>query len=136
MSFRRCPKDEYRGLFRKTGVCKPLEEQAAALEIVFAEGAPYRGLTIRFGWRLLEPDEGRFLWEGMDRLVELASRRGLFLTIEPLAGWFTPDWVCAKGARGFEILDQNPAHSTFGQRRRGPIPWDARLAHERGTKDG
>ncbi|WCJ58624.1 beta-galactosidase [Fontisphaera persica] len=67
-------------------------------------------LYIRLAWAYLEPEEGRFQWEVIDRLIEKWTRHGLGIafriscketsTDRPEQQYATPRWVKEAGARG------------------------------------
>lgn len=67
-------------------------------------------LYIRLAWAYLEPEEGRFQWEVIDRLIEKWTRHGLGIafriscketsTDRPEQQYATPRWVKDAGARG------------------------------------
>lgn len=67
-------------------------------------------LYIRLAWAYLEPQEGRFQWEIIDRLIEKWTRHGLGLafriscketsTDRPEQQYATPRWVKDAGVRG------------------------------------
>ncbi len=115
---------QFYGLFGKTTLHAPLASQVSGLQSLYDRNPHLKGLTIRTTWKELEPAEGGFTWEGMDKVVGFARDRKLHLTFELMAGWFTPDWVYAKGARSFDSLDPNPIRPTYGKTMKGPLPWD------------
>jgi hypothetical protein len=65
---------QYFGLFGKTGVHTPLVEQAEQLPQLFRRNPYLKGLTVRTTWKELEPEEGRFNWDGMDRQVKWTQK--------------------------------------------------------------
>ena len=115
---------QYYGLLGKTNVHTPLVEQAEQLPQLFKRNPYLKGLTIRTNWKELEPEEGRFNWDGMDRLVKWTQKDQLHMNIELAAGALSPDWLYAKGAKAIEWKETNPSKPTVGQTMKSPIPWD------------
>ncbi len=83
------------------------------------------GLSWRFRWKTIEPQEGQYNWAMIDRAIELTTKAGKHVLLRVVAGMQTPEWVYADGARSFDFGEEDVAS---GQRHpastRMPIPWD------------
>jgi len=83
------------------------------------------GLSWRFKWATVEPSEGRFNWELIDRAIEVSSQAGKKVMLRVVAGVNTPAWVYQSGAQPFVFSNtdlHNPGNRP--QELQMPIPWD------------
>lgn len=83
------------------------------------------GLSWRFKWMTIEPEEGRYQWEFIDKAIELSSKAGKQSMLRVTAGINTPEWVYRAGARPFDFSNSDLSHpEAFGKDLRMSIPWD------------
>jgi hypothetical protein len=83
-----------------------------------------RGIALQIGWRDVEPKEGEFHWEGIDKFVALAREAGKRLTIH-LLPLRPPEWVFQSGAVGFSFHIRAPESPQFGRTVKEAVPWDS-----------
>jgi hypothetical protein len=62
------------------------------------------GLSWRFGWQRIEPQEGQFSWSTIDQVLEVSSRAGKKVMLRVVAGINSPEWVYRAGAKPFEFI--------------------------------
>jgi Beta-galactosidase len=88
--------------------------------------APYvEGLSWRFGWQKIEPQEGQFSWSTIDKVLEVTSRAGKKVMLRVVAGINSPEWIYQARAKPFEFQNSNLAHpENYPTNLRMPIPWD------------
>jgi len=83
------------------------------------------GLSWRFRWKTIEPQEGQYNWAMIDRAIEVTAKARKHVLLRLVAGMHTPEWVYAGGVKFFEFGDEDAAgglrHPTGT---RMPIPWD------------
>jgi hypothetical protein len=90
------------------------------------------GVSLHYEWKNLEPAEGQYHWEELDRQIQEAAGKGKKVMIRIHTGIFAPDWIYAKGAKSIKFVDRNPLHdeahrgnrATFSKELTVPIPWD------------
>jgi hypothetical protein len=83
------------------------------------------GVSVRIGWKDIEPVEGDINWDYFERYITTAKSTDKKLMLRVIAGALTPVWVYTAGAEKFEYMDQNPYHrKTYRQTMYMPIPWD------------
>lgn len=83
-----------------------------------------RGIALQIGWRDVEPNEGEFHWEGIDKFVALAREGGKRLTIH-LLPLRPPEWVFQSGAAEFSFRVRAPESPQFGRAVKEAVPWDS-----------
>ncbi len=96
------------GIFTPTQINISIEKQPESIKTIIQQSHRLKGMTIRVAWDEIEPEDGRYKWEEMDRLIETVQSYGLFMSLEMLAGWRTPKWVYRTGARIFESNHSHP----------------------------
>jgi hypothetical protein len=116
---------QFLGFFAHTQTRIPLAQQAAQVERQLQRNPYVKGLSIKVLWKEEEPEQGRFEWSGVDRMIAVAHQRHIYYTLDPLAGVDTPEWVYSAGVKRSEAIDTNPHHPTYGQTRSQPVPWDS-----------
>jgi polysaccharide biosynthesis protein PslG len=82
---------DLRGCFGLAGVqlvWLPPDQQEKEIALAAATGARYIGLD--FDWRRIEPEPGKFHWDDLDRVVDLAKQYNL--TLVPML-LYTPRWA-------------------------------------------
>jgi hypothetical protein len=83
------------------------------------------GLSWRFKWATIEPREGQYNWDTIDRAIELTSNSGKKAMLRVIAGINTPEWVYQAGAKPFEFSNADLANpGNYSPKLRMPIPWD------------
>jgi hypothetical protein len=83
------------------------------------------GLSWRFKWATIEPEEGHYNWEVIDKAVEITSKAGKKAMLRVTAGINTPAWVYQAGAQPFEFPKTDLAHpENYPANLRMPLPWD------------
>jgi hypothetical protein len=69
-------------------------------------------------WRRFEPQEGKFRYPGLDRMLREAAKANKYLSYNILAGMHAPDWVYEKtGQKPFIYSQPN------GIKRKTYLPW-------------
>jgi len=112
------------GIFTHTVHKLPHGEQVESLKALLDGNPHIKGATVRLSWQELEPEEGRFNWDGADKMIAFLESRNMTMALELFAGWFSPEWIYARGVQPFEIPDPNPERPTYGKLMKGPLPWD------------
>ncbi|MDD5640175.1 MAG: beta-galactosidase [Syntrophales bacterium] len=90
------------------------------------------GISVRFYWKTLEPQPGKYHWEPLDRAIALASESGKKIMIRVIAGLGTPEWVYQAGAQRAtprfrpKQLERLPAQRRrrLTRIRQVPVVWD------------
>ncbi len=83
------------------------------------------GLSWRYRWSDIEPQEGQYHWDRIDRALEMTSNAGKKVMLRVIAGINSPEWVYQAGAKPFEFSNQDLAHpDNYRASLRMPIPWD------------
>lgn len=89
------------------------------------------GIDFAIPWARLEPEEGKFNWEGLDKIIEPWEKAGKKVVVniitltprgnprDPHAGHATPNWVFKKGARDITIKEDGTKEGRSGGRREG-----------------
>jgi len=118
------------GIFTPTQISISIEDQPGSIESIIKQSHQLKGMTIRVAWDEIEPEDGRYKWEEMDRMIATVRSHGLMMSLEMLAGWRTPKWVYRAGA---QIFETNPKSSGsepselrgfWGRMDQCPVPWD------------
>jgi hypothetical protein len=82
----------------------PLERVAKRIS---ADNPNVKGLAPRFYWRTIEPKEGKYNWEPIDRLFEIAEKYDKLIALRLIGGpsrKFSPDWIWKKFNRYFDTI--------------------------------
>lgn len=83
------------------------------------------GLSWRFRWATIEPQEDQFDWARIDRAVEMTEGAGKKVILRVVSGINTPEWVYRAGAEPFEFSNTDVAHpEVYKSRSIMPVPWD------------
>jgi Beta-galactosidase len=83
------------------------------------------GLSWRFRWKTIEPQEGQYNWGPIDKAIEITTKAGKKVMLRVVPGINTPEWVYQAGARPFEFSSDHLAHGeSFSKNLTMPIPWD------------
>lgn len=83
------------------------------------------GISWRFLWNKIEPQEGQYNWELIDRAVEKSAKAGKKAMLRIVSGRNTPEWVYQAGAKPFDFKNTDlafPANHKSDMRM--PVPWD------------
>jgi len=102
-------------------------QQALTIDASMASSSIVDGFTLSqvLNWSDIEPSDGNFQWQAMDRLIAEAAGAGKKVTIGVLPGWTTPSWVYAEGVRSFSFVwDQTVWGPGFCTVAKIPVPWD------------
>ncbi len=85
------------------------------------------GVSWRFGWELIEPDDGQYYWSIVDKAIAEAKKQNKKVMLRVTAGIYTPDWVYKAGAKRL-TFSPDDVWNTEGWKNRSvmemPIPWD------------
>ena len=82
-------------------------------------------MSWRFRWKTIEPGEGEYNWELIDKALQVTSNAGKKIMLRVTAGMFTPDWVYQAGVKPFEFSNTDLAYpENFPKTTKMPIPWD------------
>lgn len=83
------------------------------------------GLSWRFTWKTIEPQEGRYDWKPIDRAIELTGNAGKKVMLRVVPGRNTPDWAYQAGVKAFDFRNTDLAHpETSPESMRMAVPWD------------
>jgi Beta-galactosidase len=82
------------------------------------------GVALLFLWNHIEPNEGRFRWNDIDREVARIRASGKVYSLGVTPGFNTPAWVYKDGAAAFEFRWDKPWGPAPCSLVRFPIPWD------------
>jgi hypothetical protein len=83
------------------------------------------GLSWRFRWDTIEPQEGQYNWALIDKAVEVTSKVGKKAMLRVVAGMHTPAWVYQAGAKPFDFSNTDLRYAKSQKEgTRMPIPWD------------
>ena len=82
------------------------------------------GVALRVAWDTLEPSPGKFNWSLVDRQIEAAKASGKKVSLTVGAGYRTPQWVYAAGAKRFDFVWGQPWGAPMCSSQSIPIPWD------------
>jgi hypothetical protein len=99
--------------------------QAKEHELSELKDTEVYGISWRFRWKTIEPREGEFNWELIDKPLQVTSNAGKKVMLRVTAGSFTPDWVYQAGAKQIDFSNTdlaNPEH--YSKTLKMPIPWD------------
>jgi hypothetical protein len=84
------------------------------------------GLSWRFKWQTIEPQESQYNWQMIDKAIEVSSKAGKKVMLRIISGMHTPDWVYLAGAKPFDFNNTDLFHpGPYPSSMRMPIPWDA-----------
>jgi Beta-galactosidase len=84
------------------------------------------GLSWRFRWATVEPREGQYNWELIDRAIEGTTKAGKKVMLRVVAGINAPEWVYQSGAKPFDFCSTDLVHPGNHPRDlQMPIPWDS-----------
>ena len=83
------------------------------------------GLSWRFKWMTIEPQEGQYNWALLDKAIELSWKSGKQVMLRVTAGQNTPEWVYQAGARAFNFTGQDLVFpKNHPESLKMPIPWE------------
>ena len=80
------------------------------------------GVVVRFKWNDVESTPGNFNWTFVDGEISKAITYNKKVSLQPLD---KPDWLAGIGAKQYNYIDKNIAHTTYGQVLSEVIPWDS-----------
>jgi hypothetical protein len=85
------------------------------------------GVSIRQGWKNLEPTEGGYNWTYLDSQIASVKAAGkkVLLRINDGGGAAVPDWVMSGVTTTFTYFDTNTSHSSYNTYVTIPVFWDA-----------
>ncbi|HHT9109544.1 MAG TPA: beta-galactosidase [Candidatus Brocadiaceae bacterium] len=87
------------------------------------------GVTVFFGWRDLEPEENKFDFSSLDKLIALAKAKNKTINIIFFPGANAPKWLFKKGIETFtwERKLKEDVAVTKGDYKQltSPLPWDS-----------
>jgi hypothetical protein len=86
--------------------------------------ADLTGVSLRAGWRQLQPEEDEFQ-PVFDQEIARAHEAGKQVSLSVDPGDDTPEWVYTAGAHPFVFQEDNPFRRQHGQTVQVPVPWDA-----------
>lgn len=52
-----------------------------------------KGISIRIPWKVLEPEEGKFKWEKLDKIIQQAKKANKYITLRIMTGIYSPRWI-------------------------------------------
>jgi len=81
------------------------------------------GISVRAGWKFLQPAADRFDWSSVDHAMAVAAKRDKRVMLRVIAGIGTPAWAL-NGVEALDVTIDRPGHSLDGQTFAFPLPWD------------
>lgn len=97
-----------------------------AIDKTLLSSSDVDGVLLEVPWNVLEPLEGSFNWSLIDTVLSQAATYGKKVSLILGAGWQTPTWVYADGAKAYKFVwdssNWGPAPCTPTSI---PVPWDA-----------
>ena len=89
------------------------------------DDAAVYGLSWRFRWRTVEPQEGQYNWELLDKAIEVSAQARKKVLLRVVAGIHTPEWVYQTGARPLSFTNTDLLNPQgYEKSMKMPIPWD------------
>lgn len=83
------------------------------------------GLSWRFRWQTIEPQEAHYNWEPIDTAIAITGKASKQVMLRIVAGMHTPDWVYHAGAEPVDFRNTDLAHpQNYPISARMPRPWD------------
>lgn len=115
---------EFWGVFTQTTGVRDLDVEYGEIRTILEKNPHISGIVIRVRWSQLNPAEGEFVFDKLERLIALIAdhRCKVVLSVFPGAG--TPKWVFEKGTPRFTEINRNRGFFQFGQEMNCPVPWD------------
>lgn len=89
----------------------PGEAEILAERFRKARALGLREVRIDWEWRVVEPEPGRYRWDRLDDLVEVAADAGIELL--PIVH-YAPDWALPDQAKPADIYEMAPREVAFG----------------------
>ncbi len=84
------------------------------------------GVSWRFHWKTIEPQEGQYHWDLIDQAIHITSNADKKVMLRVVAGRRTPAWVYQAGAQPFHFRNTDLYHAkNHPDTMVMPIPWDA-----------
>ncbi len=85
-----------------------------------------KGVSIRISWEVLEPEEGRFEWEKLDKIIAQARSYNKYVTIRIMTGVYSPKWIFEdEDIPKMEFISKNRNKKNFlGKTVVLPVLWD------------
>lgn len=91
------------------------------------------GVSIRIPWSLVEPQEGTFKWDVLERQMARVRSASKFVILRVMSGSVSlPEWLLQK-VQTIQVLDDNPYHTTYGQMIKVQVFWDPELLKAKGA---
>jgi hypothetical protein len=83
------------------------------------------GISWRFKWSALEPREGEFRWDVVDKALATTRQAGKKAMLRVVAGVNSPDWLKSAGAMPFAFRNTDLAHpQNYRDNLSMFVPWD------------
>lgn len=84
-----------------------------------------RGISVRVGWRHLEPSQGCFDWQFLDSCFAEAEKHNKKVMLRVLPGILSPDWLYDDPSIRWMSIDDTAKAKRAGSDR-APLPWNDR----------
>ena len=52
-----------------------------------------KGISLRIPWKVLEPEEGKFEWKKLDKIITQAKKANKYITLRIMTGVYSPRWI-------------------------------------------
>ena len=105
-----------------------ISPEAVAPELSELKDPMVYGVSWRFRWKFIEPHEGQYNWEPLDKALQLTSKAGKQVILHIIAGMHTPPWVYQAGVKALDFNSSDLFYADFYQQfqknLRMPVPWD------------
>ncbi|WP_146032932.1 beta-galactosidase [Geothermobacter hydrogeniphilus] len=92
------------------------------------------GMTAYFGWKDLEPEDGKYDFSSIEALLVKAKEENKKINIGIYPGANTPSWVYGYGVKKFSWYvryreDRRRFSHRDGEQKVSPLPWDSRYLY-------
>ena len=99
-------------------------EDLARLTNALAQHPHVTGLLLSMPWKDIEPAEGQYHWQNLDRLLTALGRAGKQYKFKVMPGIYAPEYIYQSGAKRFDTLIANVNRASYGEATVIPVPWD------------
>jgi len=109
-----------------------LPTEGKGIDVRIAKAPFVTGYSVRVPWKVLEPIKGRYDWQPIDNIINLARNNGKFVTLRILAGIQSPKWLMDNPEiPQLKYINKNRNQANnFNKPVTLPQPWDSSYLKE------